>query len=154
MEPYHRPARHGGASKGEGRFHGSATVIGVQILRCDCVAVAGLLLAGCGGDDGSSTSGAASGDASGAGPDVAPTTALRPSTTATVQAGIVGTARLNLNTAAGNEFSAKIPNFPSNMVREFLEYRPYVSIQQFRREIGKYVSKEEVARLERYVTVN
>jgi hypothetical protein len=39
------------------------------------------------------------------------------------------------------------------MVREFKEYRPYKAIDQFRREIGKYVSKDEVARMERYVTI-
>ena len=40
------------------------------------------------------------------------------------------------------------------MLREFKEYRPYKQIEQFRREIGKYVNKEEVARFERYVTLN
>jgi hypothetical protein len=40
------------------------------------------------------------------------------------------------------------------MLREFKEYRPYKNIEQFRREIGKYVDKKEVARLERYVAVN
>ena len=39
------------------------------------------------------------------------------------------------------------------MLREFKEYRPYKAIEQFQREIGKYVSKEEVARLERYVVI-
>jgi len=39
------------------------------------------------------------------------------------------------------------------MVREFMEYRPYVSVQQFRREIGKYVSAEQVAEYEKYVFV-
>jgi hypothetical protein len=39
------------------------------------------------------------------------------------------------------------------MMNEFREYRPYRSIEQFRFEIGKYVSKEEVARFERYVFV-
>jgi hypothetical protein len=39
------------------------------------------------------------------------------------------------------------------MLREFKEYRPYTNIEQFRREIGKYVSKDEVARLERYVLI-
>jgi len=34
-----------------------------------------------------------------------------------------------------------------------MEYRPYTSIEQFRREIGKYVDKDELARLERYVAV-
>ena len=39
------------------------------------------------------------------------------------------------------------------MIREFLEYRPYATIAQFRREIGKYVDKHEVARLERYMFI-
>jgi hypothetical protein len=39
------------------------------------------------------------------------------------------------------------------MLREFKEYRPYENVERFRREIGKYVSPKEVARLERYVTV-
>ena len=39
------------------------------------------------------------------------------------------------------------------MVREFLEYRPYVSIQQFRQEIGKYVDEAQVAAYEQYVYV-
>jgi DNA uptake protein ComE-like DNA-binding protein len=62
-------------------------------------------------------------------------------------------AKLNLNSASGSDFQSAIPNFPSNMVREFLEYRPYVSIQQFRREIGKYVSASQVAEWEKYVYV-
>ena len=40
------------------------------------------------------------------------------------------------------------------MLREFKEYRPYKNIEQFRKEIGKYVDKKEVARLEKYVTLN
>ena len=39
------------------------------------------------------------------------------------------------------------------MVREFGEYRPYVSIQQFRKEIGKYVDAAQVAEYEKYVYV-
>ena len=39
------------------------------------------------------------------------------------------------------------------MVHEFEEYRPYASMDQFRREIGKYVDEDEVARLERYVEI-
>jgi hypothetical protein len=39
------------------------------------------------------------------------------------------------------------------MVHEFEEYRPYQSMEQFRREIGKYVDADEVARLERYMTI-
>ncbi len=59
---------------------------------------------------------------------------------------------LDLNSATAEEF-ATIPGVGKRMVHEFMEYRPYKSIEQFRREIGKYVSKEEVARLERYVLV-
>ena len=39
------------------------------------------------------------------------------------------------------------------MLHEFKEYRPYRTIEQFRKEIGKYVGAKEVARLERYVTI-
>ena len=39
------------------------------------------------------------------------------------------------------------------MAHEFEEYRPYVDMDQFRREIGKYVDEDEVARLERYVAI-
>ena len=60
---------------------------------------------------------------------------------------------LNLNTATDDEILS-IPAAQSNRVlREFKEYRPYKAIDQFQREIGKYVSKEEVARLERYVVI-
>jgi DNA uptake protein ComE-like DNA-binding protein len=61
-------------------------------------------------------------------------------------------ARINLNTATREEFLT-IPDVGDRMVHEFFEYRPYVSIQQFRREIGKYVSEEQVAAYERYVYV-
>ena len=39
------------------------------------------------------------------------------------------------------------------MVHEFEEYRPYVSVQQFRREIGKYVDESQVAASEKYIYV-
>ena len=47
-----------------------------------------------------------------------------------------------------------IPGTGKRMLREFKEYRPYTNIDQFRKEIGKYVDKKEVARLERYVTLH
>ncbi|MCE2488791.1 MAG: hypothetical protein J4G17_02300 [Anaerolineae bacterium] len=59
---------------------------------------------------------------------------------------------LNLNTATGDEFQT-IPDVGRRMTREFMEYRPYVSIRQFRREIGKYVSEEQVAAYEEHVYV-
>jgi DNA uptake protein ComE-like DNA-binding protein len=61
--------------------------------------------------------------------------------------------KLNINTASGPELLAKIPNLGNRMVHEFEEYRPYRSIQQFRREIGKYVSPEQVAEYEKYIFV-
>jgi radical SAM superfamily enzyme with C-terminal helix-hairpin-helix motif len=61
--------------------------------------------------------------------------------------------KLNLNAASSDDFLAAIPNFSSRMVREFLEYRPYISIQQFRQEIGKYVDEAQVAEYELYVFV-
>lgn len=60
--------------------------------------------------------------------------------------------KLNLNTATREQLLT-IPGVGDRMVREFLEYRPYESIVQFRREIGKYVSAEQVAAYEEYVFV-
>lgn len=59
---------------------------------------------------------------------------------------------IDLNTATREEILA-VPGVGRRMAREFLEYRPYVSMEQFRREIGKYVDDGEVARLERYVEI-
>lgn len=59
---------------------------------------------------------------------------------------------IDLNSASDADILT-IPGVGQRMLREFKEYRPYKTIEQFRREIGKYVDKKEVARLERYVTV-
>ena len=59
---------------------------------------------------------------------------------------------ININTATDAEILA-IPGMGPRMLREFKEYRPYKSIDQFRREIGKYVNKAEVARLEKYIVI-
>ena len=59
---------------------------------------------------------------------------------------------IDLNTAKGDEILL-IPGVGKRMEHEFEEYRPYKSIDTFRREIGKYVDKTEVARLEQYVTI-
>lgn len=59
---------------------------------------------------------------------------------------------IDLNTAKGEEILL-IPGVGPRMRHEFEEYRPYTSIEQFRREIGKYVDKNEVARLEQYVSL-
>jgi DNA uptake protein ComE-like DNA-binding protein len=119
-----------------------------------------LLLTACSGsdNDNSAPSGAT-------GPDTAPVstaapatqgtaTNSSPATTPTTTTSVsVSATRLNLNTASGADFQAAIPNFPPRMVGEFLEYRPYVSIQQFRKEIGKYVSASQVTEWEKYVYV-
>ncbi len=60
---------------------------------------------------------------------------------------------INLNTASEADILL-IPRVGKRMAHEFEEYRPYQSMQQFRREIGKYVDAEEVARLETYVTLD
>jgi DNA uptake protein ComE-like DNA-binding protein len=60
---------------------------------------------------------------------------------------------IKLNSASDADILT-IPGLGARMLREFKEYRPYTAIEQFRREIGKYVSKQEVARLERYVVVD
>ncbi len=59
---------------------------------------------------------------------------------------------VNLNDATRDEILL-IPGVGERMAHEFEEYRPYTDMDQFRREIGKYVDEAEVARLERYVYV-
>jgi len=59
---------------------------------------------------------------------------------------------INLNTATDEEILL-IPMLGNRMLREFKEYRPYTSLAQFHREIGKYVDATELARLEQYVSV-
>jgi DNA uptake protein ComE-like DNA-binding protein len=60
--------------------------------------------------------------------------------------------QINLNTASRDEIML-IPGMSERMAHEFEEYRPYTSLEQFRREIGKYVDADEVARLEQYVFI-
>ena len=60
---------------------------------------------------------------------------------------------IDLNIASDADILT-IPGLGSRMLREFKEYRPYKAMEQFRREMGKYVDKAEVARLERYVIIN
>jgi DNA uptake protein ComE-like DNA-binding protein len=91
--------------------------------------------------------------------------AARPLTSATAMNDVLATAlseaqraelyarlfrQINLNTASRAEIML-IPGMTSRMAHEFEEYRPYTSLTQFRREIGKYVDANEVARLEQYV---
>jgi DNA uptake protein ComE-like DNA-binding protein len=71
---------------------------------------------------------------------------------AAVPANAVAWPKYNLNAATSEQFMA-IPGAGERMTREFEEYRPYTSIGQFRAEIGKYVSPEEVAAFEAYLFV-
>ena len=59
---------------------------------------------------------------------------------------------IDLNSASDEDILS-IPGVGNRMLHEFKEYRPYRSIEQFRREMGKYVDDDEVARMERYVYV-
>jgi hypothetical protein len=59
---------------------------------------------------------------------------------------------IDLNTASREEILL-IPDVDPRMPHEFDEYRPYTDIEQFRREIGKYVDADEVARYEKYVEI-
>lgn len=60
---------------------------------------------------------------------------------------------VELNTASEDDILA-LPGVGSRMAHEFEEYRPYTSMEQFRKEIGKYVDDKELARLERFVYLN
>lgn len=62
-------------------------------------------------------------------------------------------AKLNINNASSADFMGTIPGMGNRMVHEFEEYRPYLSIQQFRKEIGKYVDQGQVAEYEKYIFV-
>jgi len=87
------------------------------------------------------------------------TTAVAATTTASTTTATSSTAAtgaaivpININTATDAEI-LKIPGVGPRMLHEFKEYRPWTSIAQFRREIGKYVDKAEVARLEQYIVI-
>jgi DNA uptake protein ComE-like DNA-binding protein len=59
---------------------------------------------------------------------------------------------LDLNTATDADFLT-IPGVAPRMLREFKEYRPWKTKEQFEKEIGKYVDAKEVARLWRYMII-
>lgn len=59
---------------------------------------------------------------------------------------------LNINETAEDIFKL-IPGVGDRMAHEFEEYKPYVNLNQFRKEIGKYVDEQEVTRLEQYIFV-
>jgi DNA uptake protein ComE-like DNA-binding protein len=60
---------------------------------------------------------------------------------------------VRLNTASDADILS-IPGAGQRMVREFKEYRPWKTKEQFLKEIGKYVSATEAERLWRYVVID
>ena len=61
---------------------------------------------------------------------------------------------INLNTATDEEILSVPAAQPNRILREFKEYRPYTSMDQFHREMRKYWDEKEESRLQRYVTLN
>ena len=63
--------------------------------------------------------------------------------------------KVGLNSGAEEDYKL-IPSTmsPGKLAHEFEEYRPYESMEQFSREMSKYVSDAEVAYLERFVTLD
>ena len=60
---------------------------------------------------------------------------------------------INLLSASDEEI-LMVPGAGRRMLREFKEYRPWKSWEQFDKEIGKYVDAKEVARLKRYLVID
>ncbi|MGH8637579.1 MAG: hypothetical protein ACREUZ_10640 [Burkholderiales bacterium] len=60
---------------------------------------------------------------------------------------------VRLNTASDADILT-LPNAGPRMVREFKEYRPWKTKEQFIKEIGKYVGAKEAERLWRYVVID
>ena len=63
--------------------------------------------------------------------------------------------KVGLNSGTNEDFLL-VPTTmaPRRLAHEFEEYRPYDSLEQFSREMSKYVSEKEVAFLTRYVTLD
>ena len=63
--------------------------------------------------------------------------------------------KVGLNSGAEEDYKL-IPSTMSagKLAHEFEEYRPYESMEDFTREMAKYVSAEEVAYLARFVTLD
>ena len=60
---------------------------------------------------------------------------------------------IRLNTASDADILS-IPGAGQRMVREFKEYRPWKTREQFLKEIGKYVGEKEAMRMWRYVVID
>lgn len=113
------------------------------------------LLAACGGEAPKPTEAPKPAEPSAEAPkpaEPAPAEAPKPVDPAAAPAAAPAAPRVNLNTASKEAIGA-LPDMTPKMVHEFEEYRPYVSVVQFRKEIGKYVSAEQVAKWEPLVFV-
>src|SRR5262245_28370047 len=122
-----------------------ATVLRRAIVRAAPAVMAAALLAACAGAPAATPTQTAA-------PSAAQSTPAPTAQALAAAAAQATSTKLNLNTATAEQFRA-IPGVGDRMVREFEEYRPYTSILQFRREIGKYVSQDQVAAYEQYVFV-
>ena len=114
------------------------------------------LLAACGSGGENARNGNAAGNTGGASANQTPANTSPVNTNSaanTSTAANTSKPKLNLNTASEAEFMAAIPDFGKKMAHEFEEYRPYRSIQQFRKEMGKYVDAAKIAEYEKYVFV-
>ncbi len=120
----------------------------LTLMQAAIMVVLAVALAACG----SSAALAVSGDSAGSTNSAAPTALSVSANTADASDSGASAARLSLNTASADDFLT-VPGVGSRMVREFMEYRPYTTILQFRREIGKYVDAAQVAEYEQYVFV-
>ena len=114
--------------------------IPASALLCFAILVAALT-AGCNTTVNNTTANVANTNAA-----ASPAATATPATTAPA-------AKLNINTVSGEDFLRVMPDLGKRMVHEFEEYRPYKSIQQFRKEIGKYVDQNKVAEYERFIFV-
>lgn len=112
-----------------------------------------LLAAGCGNSGGGNVNSANAGNAANTANVANAPAANTSSATNNQPSGAAAQAKLNINTASANDLLKTIPGMGNRMVHEFEEYRPYKSIQQFRREIGKYVDAAQVAEYEKYIYV-
>lgn len=56
----------------------------------------------------------------------------------------------DLNTASSDEIML-IPGVDTRLRQEIEEHRPYDGVEEFRRDIGAQLGREETARLERYI---
>jgi DNA uptake protein ComE-like DNA-binding protein len=124
----------------------------VRSVASLCVLSLALLVAACssGSENARSTNSATTANATA---NVSNAPANAASGTNTAPASNATQAKLNVNTASANDLLKTIPGMGNRMVHEFEEYRPYKSIQQFRREIGKYVDAAQVADYEKYIYV-